>query len=504
MADVFTDITAHRVYVAELSPYDPSTGAVVTKYVATAGFVTGPAETPANTYFEGRLTRDLTFRRSMFKPGQLGGRSLPDMGDLRVMNMGEIDDWRNLHWDGRAVVIKAGLKGSAYADFQIIFDGVSGSLVSAKDGYVLDLRDKQSLLDKLLQDTLYAGTGGNEGGDDLKDKPKPVAFGECLNITPVRVDSSSNVYDVHDGQIEAVTAVYDNGKLLTLTTNYTVDLVNGRITLTASPTGLITADIKGSKTSGAYVSTVADIVERLVTDFGGLVPADLDAASFTALNSAAPAAIGYYSRTAATGLLDLLDDICDTVGAFYTFNRAGLLMVGQVVEPAVTADFEIDTADMLDNSLNVVSFGPVHWRRRIDYGRAWTVQLSDVLDATATDAYKDFVGEEYRRVSASDADIKLDGVGKGGQPNALDPNPRPGLLVDKTEAETEVARQFDLYKVARDVVGVVVKTQVLAHDLGETCRVSHSRFGLSTGQNFLVVELVEHIAQSEVELTMWG
>jgi len=180
---VFTDTAAGRVFLVTLEPYDPVTGATVTLYAGTDGIVTEPTDTPADTFFEPIVKEALTFERSMFRPGHVGGRSLPDRGNLELVNTGAFDAWLDYHWEGRAVTVRMGRKGDAFAGFAVVFSGICGAPAYERNTIVIPIRDKQEELDTLLQETLYAGSGGNEGGDDLKNKPKPVCLGRCLSWT---------------------------------------------------------------------------------------------------------------------------------------------------------------------------------------------------------------------------------------------------------------------------------------------------------------------------------
>ena len=502
---VFTDTAAGRVFLVTLEPYDPATGATVTLYAGTHGVVTEPTDTPADTFFEPIVKEALTFERSMFRPGHVGGRSLPDRGNLELVNTGAFEKWLDYHWEGRAVTVRMGRKGDSFSGFAVVFSGICGALAYERNTIVVGIRDKQEELDTLLQETLYAGSGGNEGGDDLKDKPKPVCLGRCLNVTPVTVDTTNHVFQVHDGQIEAIEAVYENGRSLTVATDYTVDLANGRFTLVNAPSGLVTADVKGDKTGGVYVSSAADIPRRVAVTYGGLAdPVDLDTASFTALDAKTTAILGLYAGATARNVLDVLDDIAGSVGGVYGFDRDGRFTVGRLEAPSGAAALVIGENDVVENGVRRESFGPPVWRLRLDYGRCWTVQSADVLDATATDAHKEFVSVEYRTAAEEDTDVKEDGAGKGGHKGAVDPEPRPTLLVDKAAAEAEAARLLALFKEPREIFGVAIKAPGFETELGALVNFTHSRFRLSAGKDFVVVGIRENARAGDVELDLWG
>jgi ribosomal protein S17 len=61
-----------------------------------------------------------------------------------------------------------------------------------------------------------------------------------------------------------------------------------------------------------------------------------------------------------------------------------------------------------------------------------------------------------------------------------------------------------MFKVYRDVYTVKVKTQPLSRRLGEIVTISYSRYGLSSGKQFVIVGLVEDYVSSTVEMELWG
>lgn len=179
-----------------------------------------------------------------------------------------------------------------------------------------------------------------DGAANLVGKAKPLCFGKCLNVSPVQASPPYLTYQVHGGPIEEVDAVYAKGVKLDrdpqnpdpVNDQYTVDHDRGTFTLKQSPVGAITADVRGDRSGGVYVDTVADVVRRVLTVFGPLADADLDLATFDALNDLTSDTVGVYVPDQAD-TLDVLDDLINSVGAYYGFNRAGLFHVGRVEAP---------------------------------------------------------------------------------------------------------------------------------------------------------------------------
>lgn len=502
---IFTDPRRARVWYAVLQPYDPAIEATATIRVATRDVATAPDDAPANVMFEGVLAAGPRYERSMFSAQAIGGRSLPDRGTLDIVNTGLFDAWLAYQWEGRAVEVRMGFAGDRFADAAVVFTGTCGEPTAEPASIVLPLRDKAEALDKLVQENrLYAGTGGLEGGDDLKEKPKPLAFGAFRNAAPVEVDTTNRVFQVHDGPIQAISAVYENGRLLTLTTHYTVDLANGRFTLVSAPLGLITCDGQGSKTGGVYVETVADVGRRLVKDFGGLTDADLDLASFIALNSATGAPVQFYVGAEPVNLMDMLDQVVQSIGGFWGFNRAGLFQVARLEAPTGSPAATLTDFDIVEDGVTREPFGAASWRRRLNWGRNWTVMSPQGLDPAATAAYRAFAVQEFRTAKAEDATVKEDGPGKGGHRAAVDPEPDSTLLAVESDADAEVARRLALFGTGRFVYRVDCKTQPYQLDLGQTVRLVHRRYGLAAGKNLVVVGIGEDAADDAASVYLWG
>ena len=504
----FTDFLADpytaRRYLVILEPYDPGAGANATLYYSDHGFVTAPTDSPANRYFEPRVVSALNFERHLFQRGLIGGRSIPNFGEIVLANAdGGLDGFLTFGWDDRRVQVLLGGEGFAYSDFGLVFDGTAEQIEITDDVLTVRLRDWQHKLDKPVQGTLYAGTGGDEGGSDLTGVRKPLAFGRVLNIRPVMVDTGAAHYQMHDGAIDDVDAFYVGGIAYSKITGtpaanqYAVDTATGFVTVGGEPlTEQVTCDVKGAKPGGTYLTTVADIVEEIVTSQGGLGAGDLDAASFTALNTANSATVGVYVDGASNKtVLEVLDELVASIGGYYGFDRSGKFEVGRLESPGGALAATFTNVEILEIDRQATAL-PVH-RVRLGYQPNWTVQVEFQLQGGATAGRRAFTAREFRHVTAQDGSI-------------LTKHPLAGDLEVKTlldgsaDAGTEAARLLDLYKADRDLFRVRVKTQPFALELADAVRLTYPRFGLEAGKDFRVIGLVEDAAINEVELTLWG
>ena len=487
---------AKKKYLVILKPYNVSTSTELTLYYSGEGFITEPTDTPANTLFEPRLVEPISFSRSMFSSGKIGGFSQPGFGELVLTNAdGGLDDWASYAWDGRSIEVRVGESGADLQYYFTIFEGQSHS-IEFDDLFIrVVLRDNQNDFVVDYPDTLYAGTGGNEGSSDLANNPKPHCYGEVYNIEPALVDSTNRVYQVHDGPIEAIDAVYQGGVALTLTTDYTVDLSNGRFTLVADPTGVITADVKGSKPGGTYLESAADIIQHIVEDHAGFTyPGDFDTASFTALESANPSTLGVYDKEMTT-VADVLDRIINTVGGFYGFDRDGKFQVGRVELATGSADAEFDSTTIIE--ITRMASAVPNYQVRVDYKKNYRTMSESDFDASISASQRDYLVREADIAIAEDTAVQTP------FPNstALIVN---SLFAGSSAASAEASRLLTIYKTQRDFYRIMVKTQPYTLKLNDVVKITFNRYNLGSGKLFRVISIIEDAANNEVELELWG
>lgn len=420
-------------------------------------------------------------------------------------------------WYSRAIPIPASFQGAAITNYVVAseYDAPAGPN-SIVRGFLRNLRitNGAGTVRKAIWTggaapavtTHISSNAGNqlavklradlESGASLEGRPKPLCFGKCLNVTPVQANPALLLYQVHDGPIQAIDAVYNRGVVLTAGSQYTVDLLRGTFTLLQAPgdAGMITADVRGD-TLGGYVSTVAGIVRRIVATYGPLTAADLDTASFTALDAANSATVGLFAADQRT-ILDVLDELVNSIGAFYGFDRNGKFEVGLFVAPsggpaaATFGPVEILEIEALPTELPV-------WRQRVGYERNWTVQSSDSLAGSVTEARKAFLAEEVRLAVAANETVKTKFL------LALDPEPLHTLLADQAAAQSEANRLLALYGQRREMYRVTVKTQPYKLELGDQIALDYTRFGL-VNRLFRVVGLEERADVNRVTMELWG
>ena len=102
----------------------------------------------------------------------------------------------SFRWAGAPVRIHEG-DGADFTAWSAIFNGLVDDYGTDESGrYQFSAKVDSEPFEAALLST-YKGTGDAEGGEDLKDKPKPLCMGYARNIEPVLIDATNWVYQVH-------------------------------------------------------------------------------------------------------------------------------------------------------------------------------------------------------------------------------------------------------------------------------------------------------------------
>jgi len=471
--------SAKRVTLVEAQCHNGSS--VVTNYFSNSDFASVPADTPANTIYEDLLREVPRISNSMSEV--FGGRSMPALGEIVVDNSsGERDVWLTYTWIGYSVNLLLGDKSWPKSDFRTIFKGVISDVQAKSSNEItFKIRDKQDLLNKQIQSTLYT-TGS------AINKPKPLCYGEVFKIAPVLIDSATHQYQVHDGAINSIVAVYQDGIAVT----YTPSIATGTFTLAAAATGTITCDVQGAKPSGVYLTKVADIANDLALKVG-LTGGDIDSSSITALNTACPYTVGIYVPDRAN-LLDVYDQLFKSIGGYYGFSRAGLLKFGRLNAPTGTATLELIADDIESKGVDwSTTYQPIK-TYRLGYKKYWVVQDSS-LSTSVTEADRADLGQQYRAVFATNSVPNW--------PLALEPDLAETLISNSTDAQTEATRVATLNNTLRKVFTIRAFTAPQSIEVGQEIKITYPRYGLDSGVYAIVTGINESPTSNKVELKVW-
>lgn len=509
-----------KTYIVELKGYDTTNSLEKTLYWSSSSFnpfASDDVDRP-NQYYQPRLTDIGVINRRMFSSGRTYGSSNVNGGVVTVSNADNALDYL-LDWgfDGREVRVLLGDIGSAWSTFTEIMKGTVKQPVfsfSKKSASAIEfiIRDRQQELEIPIQANLYLGTNSGATGDeglaqDIKDKPKPLSFGQCSNVTAIPSNTSALRFQVHDGEINDVTACYDKGISLSKVASppgasqYSVDTATGIIEVGSNPAGTITCDVKGAAPSASYKTTVADIVEHILLTYGGIVAGDINSTALTALNTANSSVVGMYISSS-TSITNVLDQLCNSVGAYWFFDRLGVFQIGRFEAPATSIDtftddelLELDRIQSSDDDKGIPSY-----RVEIEYDTNFTVQPSDSLAGAVTDLRRAYLELGARSITDEDTSVQT--------AHLLAPViNRKSLLVVSANASTEVTRVLSLYKIRRDFYRLILPNEVINTllELGDTITIKFNKFGLDAGNDFVIIAISDQSPEiNQTEIEVWG
>lgn len=235
-------------------------------YRSTHPFRTGPTDTPAWTPYPNTIFNMGEFERVMSEV--FTGRSRSQLGNIELFLDDEVLELsENASFGGLPVTIKIGAPDWQYSQFVAIITNAIGDDLKAVsyDKALLSFKDRAAIFDVPIQTNLIA-TGPNAG------KPKPKCFGRCYNVSPVLLDAVTNTWMVHDGAIEGITVLKENGNPITDFTDY----FDGTFIINRAVTGRITCDVDGAKPAGTWLQTGEAFIAHILDDMGLAAPIDSD------------------------------------------------------------------------------------------------------------------------------------------------------------------------------------------------------------------------------------
>jgi len=473
------------------------------------------AEKP-NVAYDGRVSIPLSISRQMPISPEADRRVQRQFGEIEIANGdGSMDSIvRNNAVDGRRVRILYGPMMGSYTDFGVIADVLGVTWQADEERVRLVVRDRTYSLEKPLQTNLYDGAGGAGGTIEIKGKPKPLMFGRCRNVTPVLIDPTNRIYQVHDGKAKAVDMVYDRGTSITFDAvagdaasygalvslsvtagQFATCLDEGMFKLGDDPAGLVTADCRGSADPD-YIDTFDTIALRLILSFAGIGEEYVNAGSF-----ASAATIGgemgiYLDINELVSTEAVLNRLAHATGSWWGTGRDGRITAGRLKSPAGESPVFYFRADHIIR-LSVISSPIPRYSQVVGYKKNWTVQRGEDLAGAVLDRRQE-LAEPYKASAISDIQIKVR------HQEALDPPVLETIYESQTDADALRDEKFNLHKVDRQMFELTCKRLGFLFTLGQIVNVTYPRFGLDSGKNFVVTNITENARGDETILQVWG
>lgn len=478
----------------------------------------------AESFYEARIQVPPSVQRECFRGGRTFGQSQIGFGDMVLVNNdGGLDFMLNYSYSGRRITIRLGTlqpNGLTYTWTTILVGSMEQVELSWQE-VTVRVRDRQLDIAKPLQQVRYAGgnalPAGLEGNDDdLRGKPKPLVYGRVFNISPPMVNTSRLIYQIHTGgQVVAVNGVYDRGALMTAGAAYSSqadmeanaptagqyrvwnDTTLGCfIRLGTNAVGTITADV----TQGAS-RTVGQLFQAILLR-AGIAASDISSSDIAALDAAVNYEVGVYAGVDEDYTpLQLLDELCSSIGAWFGTDINGVFRIGLIALPVGASLGTLTTLEIIKIeriASRDAGVGIPAWKVKLGWQKVYTVQTD--LNTTVAAGRKALVAEKYRRAEASDDAVRT--------ANLLSPELEfDTVLADKANVSAEATRRLSIYKQRRDIYQVQVRVDAqLAPilDLGNIITLQINRFGMSAGKKFLIIGVKSNMRGYLFDLTLWG
>ncbi len=448
-------------------------GVETLRYLSNGHYVTGPADTPANQLYLpilGKEAGDTTETLALNSDS-----ASMTVGAVEIQNEnGTYDSWYSDIWVNRTITAVHGDPRWARADFRTVFSGKVSDIGSkSRDRISLTMCDKLQQLNAAVSEAKLGGSTAN------KDALIPDTFGEVHNVTPLLTDPATLEYQVHNGAVERIIEVRDNG----IPVSATIHNSTGKFTLDQAPVGTITADVQGDKPS-AYTNTISLTIQRLVTAYGKasdvFVSGDLDAVNLAAFNTAHPQPIGLYLSDR-TNVLSACQQLAASVGAQITMSRLGKLQLVQLDLASLTSTFDIHPKHMVLRSLQPLTRTPVSAAVKLGYCKSWTPQAG--LLTTLSAETKELFGIEWLTTT------QVDSTTQTSYKLSVEPTQEDTLLVHLADADAEASRRLVFRKNPHTVYQFEGYAEMQQLVLGQHVTIYHPRFGLAGGGVGVVISL---------------
>jgi hypothetical protein len=346
------------VFLVEVDTKAKVGGAVTRRYYATPpGYQARRTDADPDRAYLPLVEQAGDVELSITSYGETTGQTQVAIGETVLSNR---VDWRTkarplntiltneVHAGGRIAVYAGPASGSRDTDFPAVFAGRMELEDPTRGTVILTPRDRALDFDTPILSTTYAGTGGLEGTASMTGIRKERCVGHVLRLRPTYLGkiSGRHVFSANGGNpIEGFVRVQDGGVDLTETAGvptagqWRQTKANGTFELGGNIAFEITCEVQGDKTGGTWRTTAGDLVRFMATTVSGLRtdPGDLDTASFTALNTAAPHKIGrWFPAGDETSYRQFFDEAVAAVRGYWLEGPDEKLSVGRVTPASGT------------------------------------------------------------------------------------------------------------------------------------------------------------------------
>lgn len=451
----------------------------------------------SNISYDPAIVSSVEFSESL----PIDGSANISFGDIAIDNVNGVrDSWLDGVWVNRPISIYIGDPRWQRSNFVKIFSGLISD-VGFSERNVINFSIR-SILEKLnvpitskkISD-LPSSVAPNASTLQNKDQLVPLLFGEVFNISPISIDPATYTYMIHDGPIERIIEVRDNGVPLIENIGYVPNTAKGTFRLLRPPAGVITCSAQGEQNSvsstgtiqsGIWAYTVSKIIQLIVLKYGKdsmkVLPSELDLDAMNGFDLNNTSAVGIYI-TSSTNVISVCQDLAASLGAQFTATRGGLITLLRITIPnSAPGSSYINDANVFRESFAVQQKVPVKGVVKLGYVKNWTVQTQ--LLTGLPEEHKVAFGTEYRYAESRDENV----VSKYMLANNIT-DPKPTLLLTAPNASIEANRLLALWSVPRYVFKFQATREFLTLALGEMINLTYYRFGLTGSKPAQVISI---------------
>jgi hypothetical protein len=530
------------IYLIEIDAYNFQTMAIERLYFGSDGYnhPTAPA------YYENRIMQSPDFGRFLLSPGATSGSTRITVGEIVLANYDRrLDHLRDLGLAGQKMRILLGYKSDPYTSFISLcagrielglFEFISGA-AGVSDLVTIRFRDRLLDFTKPMNNNRYLGNNdlpnGIEGVEDLKGKPKPLAFGKVYNVAPVNVNSSLLIYQLADNLIDSIPQVRDSGVVISPGVPYTsladmyanepaegtfrawITAAGAYFRLGSTPQGTLTCDVIEGHLPIDW--SAGNVTYRMITGYGGVLPSEINISDLNQLNILNQAAVGIYID-GESDIQTPVNSVLQSIGASGGFDRLDIFRMRRINLPLeedlgpITFRAPYNDTKVGANDIRLISIrfiptndpdkGVPTYQQILNYRKNYTTQASDGLagQALQDQALVNFVNSEFRTVTREAAWIKV------GNPLAVKKEMN-SLLVDTVAAEEECERQLTLYSGRRDFLELEIHLDfenLSKIDIGDIVNIIIPAYGYRYGVPMLITGLAYNTSRDILTVEVWG
>jgi hypothetical protein len=446
-----------------------------------------------NQIYNAAITGGLSFSESL----NVDGQASLSFGSLEIVNTGGVHDvyLTSYIWNKRPIKVYLGDPSWPKTDFVLIFDGLIQEITAPSENTLsFTLFDKLQRLNDPISERTLTSLGADRTAASLTaysetalNNVLPLLFGEAFNIQPLLVDKggatgSGQIYMVHDGAINGVIEVRDNGVPVTVTENSST----GTFTLLTKPFGTITCSAQGRTT---YTNTIPGIITQLVTNYG-TVENRFTTSEVSFADFAKTQPVGFYCNDR-TNILDACNQlakslnanlICPSIVVTDGVVSTSKLRLIEIKVPTETAKYTLNDDNMILNTLSIQQMFPIKPSIKLGYCKNYTVQATVSGGVNPQSRFD----EPYLYTTKQNA------VKKTLYRDSGTVAEEETLLLVTADAEAEAQKRLTLWQDQRYIITADYLPHLIFVQLGDTVTIQSARFGLNAGKLGMVYSVTRN------------